>query len=122
MKITVNGKEEAILTREELEAVINCETRVDCEGCRAEHGICMTDEETLFEELAKGLLAALDEIERLKAELAAAEVGHETTKRVLIGNIDDFGAISQCEKCYKMLDVFMKFCPNCGRKIEGDKA
>jgi rRNA maturation endonuclease Nob1 len=54
--------------------------------------------------------------------LAAAEVGHETTKRVLIGNIDDFGAISQCEKCYKMLDVFMKFCPNCGRKIEGDKA
>jgi RNA polymerase subunit RPABC4/transcription elongation factor Spt4 len=39
-----------------------------------------------------------------------------------VGNIDDFGAISQCEKCYKMLDVFMKFCPNCGRKIEGDKA
>lgn len=63
-------------------------------------------------------LEALDEIDRLKAELAA-QVGHETTKRVLIGNIDDFGAISQCEKCYKMLDVFMKFCPNCGRKIEG---
>jgi len=67
-------------------------------------------------------IEALDEIERLKAELAA-QVGHETTKRTLVGNIDDFGAISQCEKCYKMLDVFMKFCPNCGRKIEGgDKA
>ena len=115
-----------MLTREEIKIWYDCyhaKTTENCQNCllgkEGKYGImvCSYDET----DIENSHIASLDEINRLTAELAAVKVGHETTKRTLVGNIDDFGAISQCEKCYKMLDVFMKFCPNCGRKIEGSE-